>query len=392
MENLKHQLQLLEFDFFRNRTASTGQLISENSVSIILTILIIIASIGIVVKISRFLKYLKFMKTNPTFFFHQKNALLKESIMSKLIKTKTYTKQFTFNIWANINQYNYKRAQSKMIFCMVPPWSKNILKNISEEDVNKNQQPGVWFEPYSNNIRVTLLSNNNQKKQLESCLIYDVPINEWFLFSITLNNRGLDIYMNGKLVRTVVLSGDPIITQGNILVNYFGGFSGEIQKLQYSSKSFTPEQIQKIYNCGRITSLVFNWFTVDKCPVSKITNPTAANDKCSIKKFGDKLASNQKMWFLPKPFQIIDNNKIETCEIDWESRLDWNIDTVDRTTNSLGLDGPTIGRDISCSEVSKLLDNNELLLMYNQEKDQKYIAEKTSDLYTSGLNYKSRHI
>ena len=44
---------------------------------------------------------------------------------------------------------------------------------------------------------------------------------------------------------TIVLQGDPVIKQGNLLVNYFGGYSGSIQKLQYSTRAFMPKEVQK---------------------------------------------------------------------------------------------------------------------------------------------------
>ena len=79
MDNLRNKLQQFEFDLIKNKLASTQEFVSENSTSIILTLLIIIATIGIIIKLSRFLKYLKFMKTNPTFYFRYFKLLFKHS-------------------------------------------------------------------------------------------------------------------------------------------------------------------------------------------------------------------------------------------------------------------------------------------------------------------------
>lgn len=390
MEAAKQQLQALNFEAIRDNFTKTQQLVSDHLTSIILTILIALFASGIIVKFSRFLKYLRYLATNPTFYFKEKNALVKDVILAKSIKSSTYTKEFTISVWVKINQYGYNRNKSKMIFCMIPSWPKNELKTIPEATVKQYQQPGVWFEPFINNIRITMLTKTNQKSQLESCIIYDVPINEWFFFTITLSNRGLDGYMNGKLVRTIVLAGDPVISQGNILTNYFGGFSGSIQKLQYSTTAQTPEQIQQTYNCGRFTSLLLYWFKIDQCPKTDEPNASVVSDKCSIKNFGSNLGQNTEMWYLPPPYNA--------CNIEWGSSSLMREDNMyEKTNNNLASNGPTVGKDISCKEIRKKLKNNELKFMFNENVPAQvivYVAEKNkphADL-TSGLYYKARHL
>ena len=338
------------------------------------------------------------MKTNPTFYFKEKNALVKDAILSKEIKTSTYSKEFTFSTWLNIDQYEYNRSKSKMIFCMTPSWSKEMMKSITEEDVKKNQRPGVWFEPLINNLRISMLTKDGNKKQLESCILYDIPVNEWFFLTITLSKRGLETYINGKLVRTVILSGDPIITQGNILVNYFGGFSGNIQKLQYSTKAFAPEEIQKSYNCGRQTSLLFNWFTVDRCP--KIINPIAINEKCSVKSFGENLNQDAKMYFLDERDDKIACTKVYIDYFREVISTLYDKKEYEVVNNPDGDKGPTVGRDISCDKIKQMLENNELKLgIYeNGFINGVYLIPKNGynkddeQHYTSGLNYKARSL
>ena len=377
----------------REGMQARGEFIYNNLRRIILTILIVIFSIGIIIKFSRFLKFLKFIKTNPTFYLKEKNALVKDTIPAKDIKTATYSKEFTLSAWININQYSYKRTKSKMIFCMVEPWSKNKMKELvldykddngdgGEEILKLYQYPGVWFEPLINNIKISMVTKNGKNKQVENCYIPDVPINEWFYLTITLSSRGLDTYINGKLVRTIVLQGDPVIKQGNLLVNYFGGYSGSIQKLQYSTRSFLPKEVQKMYDCGRMTSFIFDWFIFDRCR-GKTTDPTAPSEKCSaINNFNAGM--NRKMWYLP---DNICDNLSET--------IDWN--NAENTYNNSGSNGPEIGKDISCLEIEEKYRKNEIIPLYNKINKSKYFATEIDTSINnlnkrSGLNYKARHM
>jgi hypothetical protein len=44
---------------------------------------------------------------------------------------------------------------------------------------------------------------------MHSCSIEDVPLQRWTNLIISLDNRALDLYLDGKLVRTCVLPGVP---------------------------------------------------------------------------------------------------------------------------------------------------------------------------------------
>ena len=385
-------MQELTFQTMREGMHFNREFIINNLRKIILTILIVIFSIGIIIKFSRFLKFLKFIKTNPTFYLQEKNALVKDTIPAKDIKTATYTKEFTFNAWLNIDQYSYKRTKSKMIFCMVEPWSKNMMKELvldyrdngdndgGEKLLKMYQYPGVWFEPLINNIKISMVTKDGNNRQVENCFIPDIPIKEWFLLSITLSSRGLDTYINGKLVRTIVLQGDPIIKQGNLLVNYFGGYSGSIQKLQYSTRAFLPKEVQKVYECGRMTSFIFDWFFLDRCRGVNL-DPTAPSEKCSNKINGFKFGTNKEMWYLPD--NICDN---------FSENFDW--ENAENTNNTLKSNGPEIGRDISCIEIEKKYKENELLPLYNKLNNTRYLTTTKSHYNNqnqrSGLNYNSR--
>ena len=69
---------------------------------------------------------------------------------------------------------------------------------------------------------------------------------------MSLNGRSLDIYLDGKLVRTCVLEGVPRVDpKANIQLTPQGqGFDGFVSKFQFVSDSVNPQQAYNIYKKG----------------------------------------------------------------------------------------------------------------------------------------------
>jgi hypothetical protein len=78
---------------------------------------------------------------------------------------------------------------------------------------------------------------------------------------ISLYGRTLDVYIDGKLVRTCVLPGVAKINQkANIVVTPNGGFSGFTTNFQYWNNSTNPQDAYNIYKDGFGGSILGNLF------------------------------------------------------------------------------------------------------------------------------------
>jgi hypothetical protein len=62
--------------------------------------------------------------------------------------------------------------------------------------------------------------------------------------------RNLDIYINGRLVKSCVLQGVPRVALGDIILADNGGFSGSICNVNAYSKMIGPEEAQAFYAKG----------------------------------------------------------------------------------------------------------------------------------------------
>ena len=90
---------------------------------------------------------------------------------------------------------------------------------------------------------------------LSHCKISNVPIQKWTHILFTTNNKTLDTYLDGKLVRTCVLSGVPKMDKKAPLFLTPGkegakGFSGYTSKLRYYSRTLNPREVYDVYKEG----------------------------------------------------------------------------------------------------------------------------------------------
>jgi hypothetical protein len=86
---------------------------------------------------------------------------------------------------------------------------------------------------------------------------------------ISLYGRTLDVYLDGKLVRTCVLPGVAKVNPAaNILVTPNGGFNGFTSNFQYWPTATNPQQAYNIYKDGFGGSVFGNLFNKFRLKVS----------------------------------------------------------------------------------------------------------------------------
>jgi hypothetical protein len=76
--------------------------------------------------------------------------------------------------------------------------------------------PGVFMHPYRNDIVFFFQSEAAASDVVGSDILYieslaldDVPVQEWFRVTVSLNDNVVDIYKNGDLVKSMILKGKP---------------------------------------------------------------------------------------------------------------------------------------------------------------------------------------
>ena len=128
--------------------------------------------------------------------------------------------------------------------------------------------PGADTEP----------SSPGGKTVIHKCGISNIPIQKWVNLIISVYGRTMDLYIDGKLVRTCLLPGVASVNNNaNIYVTPKGGFDGWTSKIQYYPDSLNPQDAWNIYIKGYSGNFLSNLFGSYQVEISLIENGTTQN-------------------------------------------------------------------------------------------------------------------
>jgi hypothetical protein len=188
---------------------------------------------------------------------------------------------FSYSIWFYINNWNYRYGESKVIFGRMGAVSgqgSGSIQGVSGID----PCPAVVLGAVENNISVSLGCYPGADQQpttpggntvVHTCSVANVPIQKWVNLIVSVYGRSMDIYIDGKLVRTCLLPGVASVNNNaNVYVTPLGGFEGWTSKFQYFPNSTNPQEAWNIYTRGYANwSSMFNSYQIE---ISLVENGT----------------------------------------------------------------------------------------------------------------------
>lgn len=187
-----------------------------------------------------------FKKTDKASLVSSHNA--KESaIISANKLPNSNSNNFTYSCWVYIDDWNYRFGEKKVIFGRL--------------DQNQDPCPSVVLGSNQNNLDITVSvypdTGTSQTQDIvvaprvHTCEVQNIPIQKWVCIIVTVNNRAMDIYLDGKLVRTCMLPGVPrVAPSSDVYLTPNGGFDGYVKDFEYHSYAVNPSQAYNIYKDG----------------------------------------------------------------------------------------------------------------------------------------------
>lgn len=159
------------------------------------------------------------------------------------------TNDFTYSFWFYVNSWSYNYGKNKIIF------------ERSAGTTTKNPMPRVEFGAASNDLNIHLsYADAAGEAKPHPCNIKNVPIQKWTHVVITLMDKTIDVYLDGKLVKTCLMPGVPYITglKDNPLTlapktadtDSNSGFSGFVSKFRFYARSVPPREAYELYRQG----------------------------------------------------------------------------------------------------------------------------------------------
>ena len=164
----------------------------------------------------------------------------------------TGVSDYGIQYWMYIADWDYKFGEEK-----------NILKRVSSANTAM-ENPRITLHPTDNslNVRVSLYPSSetttagaatptsSSTADSFTCTVENVPLQAWFSVSVTVFQRNLDIYINGRLVKSCVLPGVPKPVVGDVILSDGGGFSGSICNLHTYTSMLTPDMASAFFAEG----------------------------------------------------------------------------------------------------------------------------------------------
>lgn len=153
---------------------------------------------------------------------------------------------FTLTYWMYVSNWNYRLGEIKTILFKGNPYSPDSVDAAPFISLDANQN------------KLIVITRINTPEMFNQCNIDNIPLQKWVHVAYVLNNRVVDVYINGKLERSCVLSGVPILNSEDLYlfptnfksISSDHGYMGQFSSLRYFSSSLRPVDIARLYNEG----------------------------------------------------------------------------------------------------------------------------------------------
>jgi len=204
-----------------------------NVVKIVLIILVVLL-IYIVYKLAS--------SSEGTMLIDMHDAKVSKTIVGSEVPSAVSSQDTGYSFWAVVDNWEYNYGKDKVIF-----------------QTGKDAEtfsPKVLFDGTTNTIKIITNAKSNSTPKENECIVEDIPIQKWFNIIISYNNKALDVYMDGKLIKTCLIEGDIEDYQGqNIILtpdtgSEGGSFNGFLAKFKKFEKAVTPREAWSVYKEG----------------------------------------------------------------------------------------------------------------------------------------------
>ena len=166
-----------------------------------------------------------------------------EEIPADKMASGANTGNYTYSIWAYVQDWNYRFGDEKDLF-------------VRQGDDSNEVALRVYLGENSNNIIVETRcyppdgATARKDSEMFKCTVDNFPLQSWVNLTISQYGRTLDMYIDGKLVRTCVAPSPAKPGTGAVIITGDGGFHGYTSKFRYFDEPSNPQQAYNIYKDG----------------------------------------------------------------------------------------------------------------------------------------------
>lgn len=157
--------------------------------------------------------------------------------------------------WMFIKDWNYGYGKDKAVLTRPDPTSGSVMN------------PSISLHPTDNSLKVSVSlfpsgdggsktepapagSSGSASDDVYVCEVHNLPLQAWFSVGVTVFGRNLDVYIDGKLVKSCFLPGVPKPATGDIQLSPGGGFSGYLCDFFHYPRMLTPGDAISFFSAG----------------------------------------------------------------------------------------------------------------------------------------------
>ena len=172
--------------------------------------------------------------------------------------------EFTWSVWLSVDSVGSATTTVKHIFNKGTDDNYTQVNNLLGATLSTykgfagpNNGPGLYLDGTNNTLYFVMdvISPTGGTIQNSHVItITNIPMKKWFHLAFRLENKVIDVYINGTIVQRETFDYIPKQNYDNVNIGHNGGFSGSISDLRYYSKALSAFEINKIVKNGPNTS------------------------------------------------------------------------------------------------------------------------------------------
>lgn len=230
VNNSKRSLQSITSNLSKNGSGSGSTLVVILLGFVLLIVLIIVIVILVKKGNEKKSNVFTLIKSPVDAFGLSKNNEFKD------LKNSDLGLEFSYSVWIFVQDWTRG-------------WKNIFVKGDKSAGAgtSASRAPGLWLYPDTNALHARI---NTYASPNEGCDIKNIPLQKWVHIVYVLNNRTVDIYIDGKLERSCVLRGVPKLNNKPLYVCDNNGFFGKISNLVYYRYAMKPNEVYEVYSKG----------------------------------------------------------------------------------------------------------------------------------------------
>lgn len=185
--------------------------------------------------------------------------------IARIYKNANNNQLIYIDIPKNLNSYSKEIAFDKVptsknkIQCSYSIWLyfENAPENVYRQYGNnkfypilekkthntKMGSPGLYYRPKDSNIMVSIKTTTNN-----TFIVKSIILQRWNNIVIVVEDRNLDVYINGKLYRSFYLNNVIDLGESDLHINNNNNLYGTISYFRYFNYALNPDIVERLYN------------------------------------------------------------------------------------------------------------------------------------------------